>query len=343
MSSIDISILMPVYNGEKYIKKAIDSILNQSFRNWELIIVDDGSTDNSGKICDKFAIEDSRISVIHQENHGISYTRNLLISEAKGKYIGFIDCDDNIRHDAFEILFNNIEKYKSDLTICGFTEQKMDEYKIISQVEKIYYPNEYLLIKDMNNLIMNFSNSELLNPLWNKLYKREIIERYNLRFPKNIENGEDLIFNLDYISNIKSISFCKESLYYYAKRNNGSITHKYVEDMYYKGLDIHNHLEDFLKKMEFYSEENQYILAGNHLMGVFSACLNLFHKDCDLSFSEKHKYIRSIIDREYVKLCANKHKYNKSVIGIMSNLIRINNIFIIIFVFKLLSIYIKVK
>ena len=91
MSKLDISILMPVYNGEKYIKKAIESIINQTFQNWELIIVNDGSIDNSAEICDEFTQRDKRIKVIHQENKGVSETRNLLIDTAKGKYIGFVE------------------------------------------------------------------------------------------------------------------------------------------------------------------------------------------------------------------------------------------------------------
>ena len=117
---IDISILMPVYNAEKYLNETIDTIKNQSFSNWELIIVDDGSIDNSKEICTKLMNDDKRIKYIFQENLGVSHTRNVALENAQGKYIVFVDSDDLIHEDYLKILINSIEKNNSDISLCNF-------------------------------------------------------------------------------------------------------------------------------------------------------------------------------------------------------------------------------
>lgn len=343
MKELSLSILMPVYNSEKYIKDTIKLIKNQTFTNWELIIVNDGSTDDSREICEDFSKNDSRIKVIHKENTGVSDTRNVAIKNANGKYIGFVDSDDKIHKNMFETLINNIEKDNTDLIICGFIEERIVEEKLVSSVVKKYYPKDKISMENMKIKFMDFANSEMLNPLWNKVYKREIIEKYNVKFDKNFKTGEDFIFNLDYLLNVQDISFCNEGFYYYAKRSNGSITHQYIDNMYGKGIEIHNKLESFLKKINIFTEENKYILAGNHLMGVFSAFLNLFHKDCNMNLKEKKKYISNIINRDYVKTCVSIRKKDKGLIGITSILIKIKSPTAIIVAFKLLSIVRSVK
>ena len=195
----------------------------------------------------------------------------------------------------------------------------------------------------MKHLIMDFGNSGLLNPLWNKLYSREIIEKNNIRFKEEVETGEDFIFNLQYFRKINNICFSKEELYYYIRRNNNSITYQYIDNMYEKGLEIHNLLEDFLKDMNFYNSKNKYILYGNHLMGVFSAFLNLFHKDCKLTLKQKKHYIKAIVNREYVSECAVNRKRDKGLIGLTALLVRIKNSTIICSVFKGISLVRLVK
>lgn len=190
---------------------------------------------------------------------------------------------------------------------------------------------------------MDFVNSGLLNPLWNKLYSREIIEENNIRFKEEVETGEDFIFNLQYFRKINSICFSKEELYYYIRRNNNSITYQYIDNMYEKGLEIHNLLEDFLKDMNFYNSKNKYILYGNHLMGVFSAFLNLFHKDCKLTLKQKKHYIKAIINREYVNECAVNRKGDKGLMGIISLLIRIKSSFLILSTFKGISLMRRIR
>ena len=132
-----ISVIVPVYNVEKYLRKCIESILNQTFREFELILVDDGSTDSSGKICDEYALKDSRIKVIHKENGGASSARNAGLDVAKGEYIGFVDSDDWIEMDMYGELYRLIKENNTDISVCGINNIKDIKYKNENLKEKI--------------------------------------------------------------------------------------------------------------------------------------------------------------------------------------------------------------
>lgn len=335
MNEILLSILMPVYNSQEFIKNSIKSVINQTLNNWELIIVNDGSKDKSAQVCDEFSKLDKRIKVIHQDNKGVSYTRNLLINNAKGKYIGFVDSDDYIDKDMFENLIKKIEIYDSDLVVCGIVEEKINDRVGINKVSNRYYPKDYMKVNEMDYLIFDYINSKLFNSLCNKLYKREIISKNNIKFNSNFENGEDFIFNLEYMKKINNLVFCEEEFYHYIRKENNSITHKYVGDMYEKGIQIHKELEKFLKDMGFYNDNNKNILEENHLKGVFFAILNLFHRDSDLNVSDKRLYIKNILEKDYVKHCAKDRTRDRGIIGLTSLLIRINSVNLIIVVFEL--------
>lgn len=343
LSNVTISILMPVYNSQEYLKNTVQGVINQSYKEWELILVDDGSKDNSKNICIELQKIDNRIRFVNKENTGVSDTRNIALDNAKGKYIAFIDSDDSVHKDYLKILLSSIEKSNGQLAVCGFKERKISTNGQIEELSRVFYPKEVIATEDMKDLIMDFGNSGLLNPLWNKLYSRKIIEENNIRFKEEVETGEDFIFNLQYFRKINNICFSKGELYYYIRRNNNSITYQYIDNMYEKGLEIHNLLEDFLKDMNFYNSKNKYILYGNHLMGVFSAFLNLFHKDCKLTLKQKKHYIKAIVNREYVSECAVNRKRDKGLIGLTALLVRIKNSTIICSVFKGISLVRLVK
>ena len=343
LSNVTISILMPVYNSQEYLKNTVQGVINQSYKEWELILVDDGSKDNSKNICIELQKIDNRIRFVNKENTGVSDTRNIALDNAKGKYIAFIDSDDSVHKDYLKILLSSIEKSNGQLAVCGFKERKISTNGQIEELSRVFYPKEVIATEDMKDLIMDFGNSGLLNPLWNKLYSRKIIEENNIRFKEEVETGEDFIFNLQYFRKINNICFSKGELYYYIRRNNNTITYQYIDNMYEKGLEIHNLLEDFLKDMNFYNSKNKYILYGNHLMGVFSAFLNLFHKDCKLTLKQKKHYIKAIVNREYVSECAVNRKRDKGLIGLTALLVRIKNSTIICSVFKGISLVRLVK
>lgn len=173
-----ISIIVPVYNVEKYLERCLDSILSQSFNAFELILVNDGSTDNSYKICEKYSYNDKRIKLINKENGGLSSARNAGIEASQGEYIGFIDSDDYIDKFMYEILYNYAEKNKSDIVICKY--KKVDanfgmNENLNYNVEEINYSNFQAL-----NQLYEENNIEFV-VMWNKLYKRSLFD--NIKFP----------------------------------------------------------------------------------------------------------------------------------------------------------------
>lgn len=216
-----ISIIVPVYNVEKYLKKCIDSILNQTFKDFELILVDDGSKDQCGVICDNYAKSDTRICVIHKKNGGLSDARNAGLDKASGKYIMFIDSDDYVDKDLLKKCFYKIEE---GYDIVSFRYNKVNEYDVkANDYDNFYNDLEYKF--ETNEERMNFIARDLLNykvcwEAWSRIYRRDIIENNKIRFEDNSKIfAEDLYFNLCYIVYVKKMFCMKEQLYYYLVRN----------------------------------------------------------------------------------------------------------------------------
>lgn len=215
MQEKKVSIIIPVYNAEKYLKRSINSILNQTYKNIELILVDDGSKDNSFKICEEFAKSYKNIIAIHQENGGVSSARNAGLNCATGEYIEFVDADDSIAENCVEKLVNGIKD--ADVALCGFVMQKTSGEKIITAKEDCVFEFRKDVKKSFELVRQGISNSPC-----NKLYKKDKIKTL---FNKKYFIGEDVIFNLNYIKNCEKISVIKDALYYYDFTNESSAIH----------------------------------------------------------------------------------------------------------------------
>ncbi|MCU5288783.1 glycosyltransferase family A protein, partial [Bacillus paranthracis] len=190
-----VSIIVPVYNAEKYVHKCIDSLLQQTYKNIEIILINDGSTDNSGKICDEYANESSKIRVIHQKNSGPSATRNVGIDVANGAYIQFVDSDDYVEPNMTEEMLKAMNN-KFQLVICGYKSLSLFNKDINIKEHKCHISGGY----DYSSFMMEFGylfRDVYINPLWNKLYNTALIKENHLRFKDNVYMGEDLLFNLE--------------------------------------------------------------------------------------------------------------------------------------------------
>ncbi|MCR4604953.1 MAG: glycosyltransferase [Eubacterium sp.] len=210
-----ISITIPVYNSEKYLRACIDSVLNQTYTDFELLLVDDGSTDGSGEICDEYAKKDSRVRVFHTPNGGSSAARNYGIDRAQGEYLGFIDSDDEIEPDMYELLYELITKEDADISMCGLA----DVYggKVVNPVDKPVY-----MIMDASESIKTVFEAKLtsVTPV-NKLYKKELFE--GIRYPLGEDSGEDASIIVDLLSRCKKTVLDNTQKYRYIHRE-GSIT-----------------------------------------------------------------------------------------------------------------------
>ena len=208
-----VSMIVPVYNSEKTLSRCIDSILNQTYRDFELILLNDGSTDTSGEICDAYAKKDSRVRVVHKENTGVSDTRNRGIDLARGEYLQFLDSDDWITPDATALFVRTATEQQCDMVISQF-------YRVIGEhvSQKGAIDEDGLMDRSTYaNHMMQKPADFYYGVLWNKFYKRSIITEHRLRMDQSISWCEDFMFNLEYVRHTQTIYAMKVPVYYYVK------------------------------------------------------------------------------------------------------------------------------
>ena len=207
-----ISVIVPVYNVERYIRQCVESILEQTYADLEIILVDDGSTDGSGSICDEYKLKDDRVVVIHKCNGGLSDARNAGLDIARGEYIGFVDSDDYIEPDMYEVLYKNCERYAADLATARFVKfntQGEDRKNFTENIE-VFSREEMLRL-----FIVGDRRYEITMSVWDRLYKRELIS--DLRFPVG-KCYEDIVFSTKVIEKSKINVYIDRALYHYRLR-----------------------------------------------------------------------------------------------------------------------------
>lgn len=246
-----VSVIVPVYKVEKCLNRCVDSILAQSYENLELILVDDGSPDNSGNICDEYAEKDRRVQVIHQCNKGAAQARNAAITIAAGKYIAFVDSDDEIAPQMLQRMVSSAEDADAQLVACNYLQYEKDaviegqhnfpanEKLDRSQIERIVFPN---IVK---------CNTTGYFQLWNKLYRTQIIKENNLMIPHNMSFGEDLVFNISYMLHAESIIGINDVLYKYYLGKDG-LFNRYRKSFLSDVMQCRSFLLENLKEYEKY-------------------------------------------------------------------------------------------
>lgn len=277
MNTPQISVIVPIYKVEKYLKECVDSILAQTYQNFELILVDDGSPDSCPAMCDEFAKQDSRVVVIHKENGGLSDARNAGLDIAKGEYIGFVDGDDYISPRMYETLINRILSDKSDFAVCEHA--RVDDLgKIIEfpksqqKVNRKYYsPDEF--ISEL------FICNGAYVVAWNKLYRKDIFAK--LRFPFGKQHEDEFIIH-HVIAQCKKISYIEDELYYYRQRE-GSIISKGLN---VKSLDYGDALID----RYHFTKRNKYEEWKNDTVCRLSSQLEKWNKYAKDNIEIRKKY-----------------------------------------------------
>lgn len=242
-----VSIIVPIYNAENYLRRCVDSILNQEYTDFELLLVNDGSTDASGDICEEYGDRDSRVIVIQKENTGVSDSRNRALDRARGKYLQFLDSDDWITPDATRLFVRAAEEYGCDMVISDFYRVVGERLSTKGDIEE-----EGVLTRE------EFAAHMMENPadfyygvLWNKLYRRDIVEEHNLRMDTDINWCEDFMFNLEYIRYAKVFYALHAPIYYYVKRK-GSLASQ--------GINISKTVKMKLNVFEYYNNFYKHVL-----------------------------------------------------------------------------------
>lgn len=248
-----VSIIVPIYNVEKYLDRCMESLLNQTLKDIEIIMVDDGSPDNCPKMCDEYASKDNRVKVIHKKNAGLGYARNSGLEKATGEYVAFVDSDDYVEMDAYEALLKSAIEYQADAVFAGFKtettpgnwviEKEADTALVLSQKESYLY---------MLNMVANLPGVKeeraTSMSVWHSIYKKSIIDNFNLRFPSEREVVcEDIPFQVDFFLKCKKTVLSPIAFYNYCL-NDTSLTASFKPEKFYCNVKLRSLL---LNKLGF--------------------------------------------------------------------------------------------
>ena len=264
MDNKKITIIIPMYNTEEYIEKCIKSAINQTYKNLEIIIINDGSIDNGLQICERLKKEDNRIKIINQENRGVSDARNTGLEAATGEYIGFIDSDDFIEENMYEKLMGYMEKYNADLVSARA--YIIDRNGVL---EVSHYNNYVDLFEDEKSILKSYVDGFLTIAVWDKLFKREVIG--NVRFDSTVF-CEDAKFVLDVCSKANKVVCTSERLYNHIRRMGNSITNTSFNKFYMTLYDYaYKKRDEIIENNSLCEEEAQkmYFNSIFHLIKIY--------------------------------------------------------------------------
>jgi len=294
-----VSIIIPVYNAEKYLDKCLNSILNQTYKDIEVIVVNDGSTDNSGKLCEEYRKKDGRIKVVHQKNSGTSIARNAGIKLSKGKYMEFVDSDDYIEPDMVEKLVEAMTK-NVQLVICGYKSICENKNKISSKEYTCAKKGKYENHDFMNNFGEIFQDNFINSP-GNKLYVSYLLKRFELRFIEKLNMGEDLLFNIEYLKVCKDINIISDAPYNYLETNQDSLTTIYKDDLFENQQMVFRKIREFLIEKNCYKNSNVKFVEKIYLDSITSCFGNLYHRDSRITSQKRKEKICEIINDDSVR------------------------------------------
>lgn len=295
---LKISVIVPVYKSEKYIERCIDSILNQTYKNIELILVDDGSPDNSSEICDRYAEIDSRVLVIHKENGGVSTARNAGLDAATGDYITFVDSDDYIEPVMYENMLAKALEHDSDVVLCDCVKEYGEYSELYShniregfynreQLEKEYFP--HLLMLETVEYPATISN-------WLLLWKNKL-NTPEMRYEPGIKFSEDLLFGSRLMLKAMSFYYMKDEAYYHYMMNPDSVTHTYAPDKWDNYLRLYSRIKEVFGSYCEYDFSEQVNLCL--LFFVYNSIGEIY--TANISDSDKKIAINNILNISIVR------------------------------------------
>ncbi len=287
-----LSVIVPIYNSEPYLHRCIDSILGQTFREFELILVDDGSSDGSGKICDGYVRQDKRVKVYHTENRGLVAARKIGLDHAQGKYIGFVDADDYIEPCMFDALLMNIVQYGADFVHTGYVEEHPDKSKQIYGFREGLF--DLPLYEDREKFLLNYvlyaEEEKINNCIWSKLFRKELIMKCYSQLPEEQQFGEDLLCLCLCILESKRILLLKNALYHYIVRGK-SLSHLTKKDFILENVGLYHCLVMILKNYNGMLRPDLKEGVCYYLLRDFMAMIEMVKSQ---SIKQQYFYIRNI-------------------------------------------------
>ncbi len=322
-----ISIIMPVYKTEKYLKKSVESVLSQSYTDFELLLVDDCSPDNSGKICDEYAQKDSRVKVIHMEkNGGVSNARNTAMEKAQGKYLCFFDSDDYFDNNLLETVIGSVTENPAQIVIFGLVEEFLDENGDIART-RVNSPENKVLKdkKSLREVILRLEQQDLYGYPCNKMYDLAYLRKTKAEFPQ-MKFNEDIIFNIDAFMDAETCNTLEFSPYHYVKHNKsktGSYIPTYYEDIMKKIDCMYAQLETW----DMVTDEYVELLALRYTRYFFSALERNYDSRANMNGKQRKEFFKNAVNGERFNRFKS-HLNGGGFIGIMAKALKTKSAFL---------------
>lgn len=315
MEQIKISVIMPVYKVEKYVGKAIESILSQTLTEFEFLIVDDGSPDESGKICDAYAEKDKRIRVIHKENGGSSTARNMAIHMSKGKYLYFLDADDWAEPCMLEDMYELAETNQAQLVIAGFY---IDSYFASEKyITSNYIPENkiYTTKEGFRKDAYKLFDKNLLYTPWNKLYLAVYLKENKCYFPRML--WDDFPFNLSVIKNVERVAITSRQYYHFLRVRLESETAKYISEVYEKREEEHSWMLKLYNYWNIHDAVSREMIARRYLDRLIGCFENLTNKKCTLDQKSLKESVLIMLSNKRLRKCLKYAKPNSLYLKVL--------------------------
>ena len=290
-----VSIIVPVYNVKDYLPHCVDSILAQTLQDWELLLVDDGSTDGSGEICDTYARRDERIYVIHQENAGVSMARNKGMSIAKGIYIGFVDADDWIEPEMFQTMWHTAECQHCSIVMCDAVTVYSDGRTEADTIVQL--PQSGILSK--GNLTPALLR-EMAGSVCRCLYKTDLLRAFEIVFPQGIKFSEDRVFNILCFGYTERIAY-RKAVFYNRYFNVESTVHRFHEDYFEACLAAAERIREAIKMAWDNKEVYQRAYSNQLVVGAAAAICNYYYKTSPLTSTERRAATKRVCENKELR------------------------------------------
>lgn len=294
MHQAEISVIIPVYNVENYLERCINSVLDQSFEDFEVILVDDGSTDSSGKICDAFSEKSQKVKTLHMKNRGVSSARNRGIECSNGNYIIFVDSDDYIDQNMLSELYREVQDNDIDLCLCGYTQVFADKSVDVLPEDGTYGFREFL------DVMKYWKLNCIIGSPCNKIFNKHIIENHRIRFRLDMNYAEDYLFNINYFKYIQKIKALGKSYYNYYKETPNSLSKKnYLNpDMVWKNqVYVFTEIKNLLLAHQI--ETDYHNVLGDMICDMIS--INFLQRVHKHGFMEGTLWIQSLHGHELIE------------------------------------------
>jgi len=336
-----VSIIVPIYNVEKYLKRCLESLLNQTLRDIEIILVNDGSPDNCPQLCDEYAKKDSRVTVIHKENGGLGFARNSGLEIAQGSYIAFVDSDDYVDLNMYEKLLSTAEKFSLDTVYCGLN--NVDANLKVHPISEVSELTIFDSSNDIQSVLLDMIATKPEEKIerkyrmsvWHAIYSRDIIDKNNIRFSSEREFlSEDILFDIDYLTKSSKIAFIPDPFYYYCY-NESSLTKSFRADRLEKQKKLYHAIIQKLDNLGFPKKKYKNRL-DKFFIGYIKFNLGNI-SNSTIAYKEKYRLVQKICSDSIWK---NMEEYPINKISIKQKtiifLIRTRSINSILFLYKLL-------